>query len=247
MPGRPWLILPTYDEAANLARTVAAARAALSEARILVVDDASPDGTGALAERLGVEVLHREGRRGLGAAYVTGFRHALERGASHVLEMDADGSHDAGDLPALLTAVRAGADLALGSRYVRGGAIEEWGRARRLLSRAGCAYARQVLGVEVRDLTTGLKCFRADALHAIDYASVRAQGYAFQVELTYRALAAGLRVVELPIRFRERRAGRSKMSARIALEAAWRVPALRLTAGPATADEDRVGTRALIR
>ena len=212
-----------------------------------MVDDASPDGTGALAERLGVEVLHREGRRGLGAAYLAGFRHALECGASHVLEMDADGSHDAADLPRLLAAIRAGADLALGSRYVPGGGVEEWGRARRLLSRGGCAYARRVLRVEVRDLTTGLRCFRAEALGAIDYGSVRAQGYAFQVELTYRALAAGLRVVELPIRFRERHAGRSKMSARIALEAAWRVPALRLTARPATADDDGVGKHAVIR
>jgi len=246
VPGPTWLILPTYDEAASLARTIAAARAALPAARILVVDDASPDGTGALAEALGVEVLHRAGPRGLGRALAAGFAHALARGAGVVVQMDADGSHDARDLPRLLAALAAGADLAVGSRYVRGGGVEHWGAARRVISRAGCAYARRVLGVPVRDLTSGCKAWRAEALRAADPASARAEGYAFHVELTHRALCAGLRVVEVPIRFTERRAGRSKLSRRIVLEAAWRVPAMRLTARLRPADGERVRRDAVI-
>ena len=211
---------------------------ALPGARVLVVDDSSPDGTGRIAERLAaeheaVEVLHRPRKSGLGRAYVAGFTHALAAGAGAVIEMDADFSHDPADLPRLLQGLTGGADLVLGSRYVDGGGIADWGRIRRLLSRAGCEYARRVLGVGVRDLTGGFKCFRASALEAIDYASVRSQGYAFQVELTYRALRSGLRVEEIPIVFREREEGSSKMSARIALEAAWLVPALRLGRAPA--------------
>ena len=173
-------------------------------------------------------MLHRAAKGGLGPAYVAGFDHALARGATAVCEIDADFSHDPAALPALLDAVAAGADLALGSRYVPGGGVEGWAWWRRAVSRAGCAYARAVLRVPVRDLTGGMKCFRADALEAIRFRTARSRGYAFQVELTYRALRAGLRVVELPITFRERREGESKMTGHVALEAVWRIPALRL-------------------
>jgi dolichol-phosphate mannosyltransferase len=223
-----WVILPTYDEAENLETIVAAVLAAVPGVRILVVDDASPDGTGEIAEALeGVEVLHRPRKSGLGRAYVAGFAHALAAGADTVVEMDADLSHDPADLPRLIAPLAAGADVALGSRYVPGGGIQDWDALRRGLSRFGCSYARRVLGVPVRDLTGGFKAFRASALEVIDYATVRSQGYAFQVELTYRALQRGLRVEEVPIVFREREHGDSKMSALIALEAAWLVPALR--------------------
>jgi dolichol-phosphate mannosyltransferase len=223
MEGPPWLVLPTYNEAENLESVVRAARATLERAapeghRILVVDDASPDGTGALADRIAaqdptVEVLHRDGRGGL------------------VFEMDADLSHDPADLARLLDAVRGGADLALGSRYVDGGAVSDWGFVRRCVSRGGSRYARAVLGLDVHDLTGGFKCFRREVLEAIDLPTVRSQGYAFQVELTYRTLRAGFRVVEVPIVFRERVLGRSKMSWRIALEAIWLVPHLRRSSG----------------
>lgn len=227
-----WIVLPTYNEAESIERVVAGARAALPGARILVVDDDSPDGTGDVAAALdGVEVLRRPGRGGLGAAYVAGFTHALAGGADVVFEMDADGSHDPGDLPRLLAAIEAGADLAIGSRYVRGGGVENWPLVRRAVSRGGCVYARLVLRVPVRDLTSGFKCFRAPALRLIAFESVRARGYAFQVELTYRALRRGLHVTELPITFRERELGRSKMTAGIAVEAGWRVPMLRIQAG----------------
>jgi dolichol-phosphate mannosyltransferase len=227
-----WVILPTYNEAENLETVVTAVLAAVPEVRILVVDDSSPDGTGAIAdamaaERDDIEVLHRPRKSGLGRAYVAGFEHALRAGAGSVVEMDADLSHDPADLPRLLEPLAAGADLVLGSRYVPGGGVRDWDAVRRGISRFGCGYARRVLGVPVRDLTGGFKAFRAGALEAIDYASVRSQGYAFQVELTYRALRRGLAVEEVPIVFRERRHGDSKMSALIALEAAWLVPALR--------------------
>ena len=233
MPGPVWIVVPTYNEADNLEPLTAAVRAAAPGARILVVDDGSPDGTGAVADAIAardaaVEVLHRPHKAGLGLAYVSGFAHALAAGADLLVEMDADGSHDPGDLPRLIERARAGADLVLGSRYVAGGRVEDWDLLRRVISRAGCRYARTVLGVGVRDLTGGFKCFRAATLHAIHFETVRSQGYAFQVELTYRALARGLRVEEIPITFRERETGESKMSARIALEATWLVPALRL-------------------
>src|SRR6478735_525338 len=231
MDGSVWVILPTYDEADNLEAVVGGIRASLPEASILVVDDNSPDGTGRLAQAMGLDVVHRPGKAGLGSAYMAGFAYALERGAGFVVEMDADLSHDPADLPRLLEPALDGADLVLGSRYVTGGGIENWGLERRVLSRLGCSYARRVLGVSVRDLTGGFKCFRACALRAIEYDTATAQGYAFQVELTWRVLSLGLTVHEVPIRFRERRLGESKMSARIAREAAWRVPALRYGSG----------------
>jgi dolichol-phosphate mannosyltransferase len=228
-----WLVLPTYNEASNLEPIVAAVRERLPEQRrVLIVDDSSPDGTGEIADRLAatypdVSVIHRSRRQGLGPAYVAGFQEALAGGADLVAQMDADFSHDPADLPRLIAAVRE-ADLALGSRYVPGGGVEEWGSIRRLISRGGSTYARGVLGVGVRDLTGGFKVFRREVLDAIDVASISAFGYAFQVETTYRAICAGFRVVELPIVFRDRRVGDSKMSKRIVLEAVWRVPAMRL-------------------
>jgi dolichol-phosphate mannosyltransferase len=226
----PWVVLPTFNEAENIEQIVTAVPDGF---RVLVVDDDSPDGTGRIADRMAagnprVEVLHRSEREGLGPAYLAGFRHALARQAGYVLEMDADGSHDPRDLTRLLEAVRGGgADLALGSRYVSGGGITDWSVLRRATSRGGCWYARKVLGLDVADLTGGFKCFAAEVLHAIDFESVRSCGYAFQVELTYRALRAGFRVQEVPITFRDRELGRSKMSVRIAFEAAWLVPQLR--------------------
>jgi dolichol-phosphate mannosyltransferase len=226
----PWIILPTYNEAENVERVARAALAALPGARVLVVDDNSPDGTADLAAAIdGVEVLRRAAKQGLGAAYVAGFSQALGRGATEIFEMDADGSHDPADLPRLHAAITQGADLALGSRYVPGGGVANWPLHRRVVSRAGCVYARAVLRVPVRDLTGGFKCFRADTLRAIDYSTIRSHGYAFQVELTYRALLRGLRITELPIVFREREHGHSKMTTRIALEAAWLVPLLRVS------------------
>jgi dolichol-phosphate mannosyltransferase len=213
-----WLILPTYEEAGNVERVVMAALQALERAapgahRILVVDDASPDGTGAIADRLAerhpaVSVLHRTAREGLGPAYLAGFDAALRGGATHVMEMDADLSHDPADIPRLLEAA-ADADLVLGSRYAPGGAVHDWGPARRFVSRAGCLYARSVLGVHVRDLTGGFKCFRREVLESIDLAHARSHGYVFQVELTYRALQAGFRVREVPVTLRDRTEGRS--------------------------------------
>ena len=237
MSGEPWLILPTYNESENVEAIVLAASGTLAGAapegfRVLVVDDGSPDGTGEIADRLArehdwLEVLHRTEKNGIGPAYLAGFRHALDRGAGYVLEMDSDFSHDPADLARLLDAVRGGADLALGSRYVPGGGVSDWGLVRRLISEGGSAYARWVLGLRVRDLTGGFKCFRREVLEAIHFDGVRSRGYAFQVELTYRAVRAGFRVVELPIVFRDRQHGQSKMSWRIAAEAMWLVPRLR--------------------
>jgi dolichol-phosphate mannosyltransferase len=230
--GPAWLVLPTYNEAGNVEAFVEAARSKLpASARLLIVDDNSPDGTGEIADRLAethenVGVLHRPHKEGLGPAYVAGFRRALAGGAGLVLEMDSDFSHDPAYLPRLLEAA-ARADLVLGSRYVPGGGVSDWGPLRRVISRGGSAYARFVLGVEVRDLTGGFKCFRREVLEAIDLDSVRARGYAFQVEMTYRAIRAGFRVAEVPIVFRERRVGSSKMDGSIVAEAIWQVPRLR--------------------
>jgi dolichol-phosphate mannosyltransferase len=234
LPGA-WLILPTFNEAENVEAVVRAALAQLAtsgrEHTVLVVDDGSPDGTGEIADRLAgeheaVRVLHRASKQGLGRAYLAGFDLALAEGAELVLEMDADFSHDPADLPRLIAAAD-DADLVLGSRYVPGGGVENWGALRRVLSRAGSVYARAFLRVPVRDLTGGFKCFNRRVLEAMDLTGVHADGYGFQIELTYRAIQAGFSVREIPIRFRERREGHSKMTTRIALEAVWKVPALR--------------------
>jgi dolichol-phosphate mannosyltransferase len=228
-----WLVLPTYNEADNLEAIVAAVREQLpSKRRVLVVDDASPDGTGAIADRLAaahedVEVLHRGRKDGLGPAYVAGFQRALAGGAGLVAQMDADFSHDPADLPRLLAATE-DADLVLGSRYVDGGGVADWGAIRRLISRGGSAYARAVLGLGIGDLTGGFKVFRRTVLEAISLETIPSLGYAFQVETTYRAVRAGFRVIEVPIVFRDRRVGESKMTGSIVVEAALRVPAMRL-------------------
>jgi dolichol-phosphate mannosyltransferase len=227
-----WLVVPTYNEADNIAALVDAVRAVLPDShRVLIVDDSSPDGTGEIADRLAaesddLEVLHRPVKDGLGPAYLAGFRHALDHGAELVVQMDADFSHDPAYLPRFLDAAR-NADLVLGSRYVPGGGVTEWGPLRRFISRGGSGYARAVLGVKVRDLTGGFKCWRRETLEAVDLDAVVSRGYAFQVEMTYRAIEAGFRVVEVPIVFRDRRVGESKMSRAIVAEAIWRVPALR--------------------
>jgi dolichol-phosphate mannosyltransferase len=233
---RAVLCLPTYNERENLEAMIEALSAVLDTAtdRVLVIDDGSPDGTGEIADRLAAErswmsVLHRPAKEGIGPAYVAGFRWALAEGAELVLEMDCDFSHDPADVPRLIAAT-ADADLALGSRYAPGGGTANWGLARRVVSRGGCLYAQAILGLRVRDLTGGFKCFRRAALEAIDLGALSAHGYAFQIETTYRIARAGLRVHEVPITFVERRAGASKMTGSIVAEAMWRVPLLRLRA-----------------
>jgi dolichol-phosphate mannosyltransferase len=225
--------LPTYNERENLEPMVRALEPL--GVRVLVIDDNSPDGTGELADRLAaehgfVEVLHREKKEGLGPAYLAGFRRALAAGAELVLEMDCDFSHDPADVPRLIAAVEARADLALGSRYVEGGSIGDWGRSRRAISAGGSLYARMILGVAVRDMTAGFRCYRREVLESIDLDAIASRGYAFQIESTYRTLRAGFRVVEVPIRFVDREHGGSKMSRSIVLEAMWKVPLLRLAA-----------------
>jgi dolichol-phosphate mannosyltransferase len=230
------IVLPTYNERENLPRVIEAIAAQLPglpfPGDVLVVDDSSPDGTGEAADALAAEhdwlhVLHRPKKGGLGPAYLAGFDYALRHGYSHVLEMDCDLSHPPDALPRILEA-SAGADLVLGSRYVPGGAVAGWPVSRRVISRSGCLYARTVLGVRINDLTGGFKCFRRWVLESLDLADVHAGGYAFQIELTYRTLRLGGRVVEVPITFTDRTAGRSKMSRAIVAEAVWKVPALRL-------------------
>jgi len=234
MPGA-WLVLPTFNEAENIEPIIRAALPHLASAglphRILVVDDNSPDGTGSIADRLAseieeVEVLHRDRKEGIGPAYLAGFDRALAGGADLLLEMDSDFSHDPADLPRLIEAA-ADADLVLGSRYVPGGGVTDWGLGRRFISRGGSLYAKLLLGIPVNDLTGGFKCFRREVLETLDLSGVGTDGYGFQIEMTYRAVKAGFRVTEVPILFRDRRVGSSKMSARIAIEAFWKVPALR--------------------
>jgi dolichol-phosphate mannosyltransferase len=224
--------LPTYNERENLEAMLRA----LGDkgVRVLVIDDNSPDGTGDLADRLAqrldyVDVLHRERKEGLGPAYLAGFRRALADGAELILEMDCDFSHDPNDVPRLVAAVEE-ADVALGSRYVEGGAVRNWGVLRRFVSSGGSWYARVLLGVRIRDLTGGFKCYRRGVLETIDLDAIHSKGYAFQIETTFRALRAGFRVVEIPITFVDREAGGSKMSRAIVAEAIWKVPLLRLAA-----------------
>jgi dolichol-phosphate mannosyltransferase len=225
--------LPTYNERENLERMVRSLEP-LGVA-VLVIDDNSPDGTGEIADRLAAElpfvsVLHRERKEGLGPAYLAGFRRALSDGAELVLEMDCDFSHDPADVPRLLAACEDGADLALGSRYVPGGGTENWGLVRRVISWGGSFYARVLLGLRIRDLTGGFKCYRRRVLETIDLDAIHSRGYAFQIEGTYRTIRKGFRVVEVPIRFVDRTHGHSKMSRAIVLEAIWKVPLLRLAA-----------------
>jgi dolichol-phosphate mannosyltransferase len=233
---RATVCLPTYNELENLAPMIDALEQVLREGdRVLVIDDASPDGTGELADRLAAEkpfvsVLHRAAKEGLGPAYVAGFRRALADTAELVLEMDCDFSHDPADVPRLIAAAEDGADLVLGSRYVKGGSIPNWGATRRFISLGGNIYAQVFLGSRLRDLTGGFKCFRARVLETIDLGEISSKGYAFQIETTYRVLRAGFTVVEVPISFSDREHGHSKMNGSIVVEAVWKVPLLRLRA-----------------
>lgn len=229
------IITPTYNERDNLRAFVGSVLAALPDAHVLVVDDASPDGTGAVADAIAsedprVRVVHRPGKRGLGTAYLEGFRRALAEGYDVAFEMDADLSHDPAHFPAFLRALGEGADVVVGSRNIDGGGVLGWGLGRHALSKGGSLYARSILGVGVRDLTTGFKAYTRRALLALDIDAIRSNGYAFQIETTYRALRRGLKVVEVPIVFVDRRAGHSKMSRRIFLEAVVEVWRLRVDA-----------------
>jgi dolichol-phosphate mannosyltransferase len=230
---RALLIVPTYNEVENVARVAAEFLAPVPGCELLFVDDASPDGTGALLDRIRaddprVHVLHRSGKLGLGTAYLDGFRWALARDYQLVIEMDADFSHDPRYLPDLVAAAEGGADVVVGSRYVGGGGTRNWGLGRRLISRAGGRYARSVLGVDVHDMTAGFVCYRRSALEQIDLGAIHSNGYSFQIEMKYRAHRAGLRIVEVPIVFEDRRVGQSKMSRAIVAEALWMVWKLRL-------------------
>jgi dolichol-phosphate mannosyltransferase len=227
------VVIPTYQERENLRSVLTRLHAAVPDAEVLVVDDASPDGTGELADEMAaadprIRVLHRPGKAGLGAAYLAGFARALEGGYQLVVEMDADGSHAPEDLPALLDAA-ADADLVLGSRYVPGGSTRNWGLVRRLISRGGSVYTALFLRMGVHDPTGGFKCFRRAVLERLDLDAITPRGYAFQIEMTYRAKQAGFTVVEIPITFVDREVGQSKMSRSVVLEAIWRVPLLRMS------------------
>lgn len=228
------VIIPTYNERDNLGPISEAVLKADARVDILVVDDNSPDGTGQLADELAakeprIKVLHREKKQGLGRAYLHAFRWALEHGYQYVIEMDADFSHDPRYLPKLIDTAMSGADIALGSRYVEGGGTVNWGVSRQLISQGGSLYARTILGVKIRDLTGGFKCFNRRVLESIDLDAVQSSGYAFQIELTYRALKKGFTVKEIPIVFEDRRVGQSKMSKKIFLEAVRMVWKLRFT------------------
>ena len=235
MPPRVLIVTPTYNERENLETFVASLHAAAPDADVLVVDDASPDGTGALADALAardprIRVLHRAGKLGIGTAYIAGFEHALREGYDVVFEMDTDLSHDPRYVPQFLAAIADGADVVIGSRNIPGGGVEGWGVGRHVLSKGGSLYSRTILGLRVRDLTSGYKAFSRRALEAIDLRSVHSSGYSFQIELTYRAIRRGFRVAEVPIVFVDRRAGQSKMSRRIFAEAVGMVWKLRLDA-----------------
>ncbi len=231
---RATLCLPTYNERENLARMIEALAGVLRDGdRVLVIDDNSPDGTGAIADELAakhpfVTVLHRERKEGLGRAYIDGFQHVLAGDAELVLEMDCDFSHSPQDVPRLIAAAEDGADVVLGSRYVPGGGVRNWGLVRQLISRGGSVYTALFLQMGVKDPTGGFKCFRRTVLEGLDLAAITPRGYAFQIETTYRAKQAGFRIVEIPITFSDRVAGQSKMSRAVVLEAIWRVPLLRL-------------------
>jgi dolichol-phosphate mannosyltransferase len=233
---RATVCLPTYNERENLEEMLRALGGVLRDGdRVLVVDDGSPDGTGELADRLAnelpfIDVLHRTRKEGLGPAYLAGFKRALADGAELVLEMDCDFSHDPKDVPRLIAAAEEGGDLVLGSRYVRGGSIPNWGLLRRAISLGGNLYAQALLQSSIRDLTGGFKCFRRRVLETIDLGAIDSRGYAFQIETTYRVLRAGFRVVEVPIAFVDREQGHSKMSRSIVLEAVWKVPLVRMRA-----------------
>lgn len=235
---RATICLPTYNELENLELMVdALSKVIRSNDRLLVIDDASPDGTGVVADRLArdlpfVEVLHRPSKEGLGPAYLSGFRRALDDGADLVLQMDCDFSHAPSDVPRLIDCVERGADVALGSRYVPGGSVGDWGLIRRAISVGGSRYARTLLGLPIRDLTGGFKCFRAEVLEAINFDKISTKGYAFQIEMTYRAARAGFEIVEIPIHFRDRTRGSTKMSKSIVIEAAVAVPLLRTRRHP---------------
>lgn len=235
------IILPTYNECENLRHAVARIREVADRHEVqlhtLIVDDSSPDGTGELADQLAAEVpdvsvMHRAGKEGLGRAYIAGFREALARGAERIFEMDADLSHDAAYLPHFLRLIDQGADLVLGSRYVKGGGVENWGLSRKIISRGGCLYAQTILGLPYRDLTGGFKCFRRRVLETIDLESIDAAGYGFQIEMTYRAHQLGFKIVELPIIFVDRQIGESKMCNDIIVEAMKNVWKLRFSKAP---------------
>jgi dolichol-phosphate mannosyltransferase len=233
MAERVLICVPTYNESGNLANLVAAVHGSLPDADLLVIDDNSPDGTGALADEIAardphLNVLHRPGKQGLGTAYLEGFRQGLRGDYEYFFEMDCDFSHDPKYLPELLAAARGGADLVLGSRWAPGGGTENWGIGRKILSRGGSFYARTILGIDIRDVTGGFKCFRRRVLETLPLDRVQTQGYGFQIELTYRAIKAGFKVVEVPIVFVDRRVGQSKMSKAIFLEAMKMVWRLRL-------------------
>ncbi len=230
---RTLIVIPTYNEREGVAAIVQAVRASVPDASILIVDDASPDGTGDVADTLAagdaqVRVKHRAGKEGLGPAYIDAFSQALDEGWQRIVQMDADFSHDPNDIPRLLAGLDSGADLVIGSRYVKEGGTVNWGWRRRLVSRGGSFYARTILGVPIRDLTGGFKAWKADTLRTVSLADVGAKGYGFQIEMTYRALGSGARVVEIPIRFVDRRVGQSKMSGTIFAEALTIVWRLRL-------------------
>jgi dolichol-phosphate mannosyltransferase len=229
---RVLIVVPTYNERDNVVDIAARLLGAVPGVELLFVDDNSPDGTGELLDKLAaadprLHVMHRAGKLGLGTAYIEGFGWGLARGYDYLFEMDADGSHDPGYLPQMLALADDGADVVVGSRYVPGGGTQNWGLGRRLLSRGGGLYARTVLGIEVRDVTAGFMCWRRAALEAIDLATITSNGYSFQIEMKYRALKRGLKVVETPILFIDRRVGQSKMSRAIFLEALLKVWGLR--------------------